>query len=198
MISNPGLTHSVIRETVIDFTIGVMDDPITIVKRKANRFEMNFTAYLFIFTPKAWIAIVIAIIVLAIMLICISNKLKMKLHCHKDSEKFGFLNALAYVLVLLLQRDYIIAKKTVSTRIISFVTCLFAFLIFVYYSSFLTSFMATKSVPDQIKSFEDVLDQDLDLILWIGSSYEQVMKDAEPQSAMNKVKNRNFTLWLLQ
>ena len=187
-IATCGLTISAVRESVIDFTVGVINDPITLVKLKPNGEEMNVSAYIYIFTPMAWLLIIIGIFVLAICVFFVSYQLNQKMHSPEDSENFGPVNALGFVLVAMIQQDYTILKDSITSRIISLVTYLFAFLIFAYYSAFLTSLMATQDLPVEIKSFQEVLEQDLDLIMWKSSSYEQIIKDSKPGSAMNKVQ----------
>lgn len=93
-IAASGLTFSSIRGKVIDFTIGVIDDPITIVKLKPNGEELNFTAYFHIFTQSAWIMIIIGIVILAAAMKCIADFLKQEMHPPQDPEQFRPLNAL--------------------------------------------------------------------------------------------------------
>lgn len=186
-LCSAGLTVTADRRVVVDFTAEIIEDPITLVTLKPKGEEMNFNAFIYIFKPEAWIIIIICLIISAIALACISCKLNHKIHVPSDSEEFNIINAIGFVFMVMLQRDYTIVKGSQSSKLLSLVTCFFAFLIFTYYSAFLTSIMTTTSPPAYIESFQDVLDQDLDLVLWPSSSYEQLLVGAKSGSPMRKV-----------
>ena len=68
-----------------------------------------------------------------------------------DREAFGVLNSFSLVAMIFLQRDYPVTVRTTPSRILYFVTCVAAFMVFAFYTAVLTSYMTAQDAPPQIK-----------------------------------------------
>ena len=68
-----------------------------------------------------------------------------------DTEDFGLLNAFSLVTMIFLQRDYPVTVRTTPSRILYFVTCVAAFMVFAFYTAVLTSYMTALDAPPTIK-----------------------------------------------
>ena len=68
-----------------------------------------------------------------------------------DTEDFGLLNAFSLVTMIFLQRDYPVTVRTTPSRILYFVTCVAAFMVFAFYTAVLTSYMTAQDAPPTIK-----------------------------------------------
>jgi hypothetical protein len=64
-------------------------------------------------------------------------------------------------------------RTPASNRVCLLLISLGAFLIFVYYTAFLTSFMTISDPPQKIEGFKDVLAMDYNILIWKGSFNEQ-------------------------
>ena len=74
-----------------------------------------------------------------------------------DREAFGVLNSFSLVAMIFLQRDYPVTVRTTPSRILYFVTCVAAFMVFAFYTAVLTSYMTAQDAPPQIKVRDVVL-----------------------------------------
>ena len=61
------------------------------------------------------------------------------------------LNSFSLVAMIFLQRDYPVTVRTTPSRILYFVTCVAAFMVFAFYTAVLTSYMTAQDAPPQIK-----------------------------------------------
>lgn len=137
---------------------------------------MNFWAYVDTFHILSWIFILLMVLLLSFAYTFIPMFNIETLHENIDSEKFNILNGIGLVVLIVLQRDYPISKNHLASRILFSVTCFFGFLFFAYYSAVLTSLMTSKAAPVPIRSFQDVLDLDKDVIVWEKTSNEAALK----------------------
>ena len=53
--------------------------------------------------------------------------------------------------MIFLQRDYPVTVRTTPSRILYFVTCASAFIVFAFYTAVLTSYMTAQDAPPTIK-----------------------------------------------
>ena len=68
-----------------------------------------------------------------------------------DTETFGVLNSFSLVSMIFLQRDYPVMVRSTPSRILYFITCISAFIVFAFYTAVLTSYMTAQEAPPQIK-----------------------------------------------
>ena len=60
-------------------------------------------------------------------------------HFPSDSERFGLLNGMALSVILFMQLSYNVCIRSASAKFIFLPGCLFAYLLFTYYTSELTA-----------------------------------------------------------
>ena len=159
-----GLTLTVPRQEAVDFTVGIVEDPLTLISGTPKGVAVNFTAYLSIFTNPAWILVFGTAAMLAIALFAISRMGRYGFHHVTDSEGFHIWNAVSSVLLSMGQLDYPLRRDMKASKLLFVNTCAFAYLMFAYYNAVLTSLMTTAPPPIHIDSFQNVLDNDLESV----------------------------------
>jgi hypothetical protein len=107
------------------------------------------------------------------------------MHHEKDSEKFGILNGISLVMLIIMQIGYTVLIENFSAKILLLATCATTWIIFTYYTSDLTARMTSGPADIQIKSFPDVKEQDLKVVLMSDTSGHMFLKLSQPGSAMN-------------
>ena len=138
----------------------------------SNTKDVKFWAYVHIFHFKSWSCVIVSIICIAFGFVSIRKLDINHFHDKSDSEPFGFLNALSLALQLLIQRDYPITKKSISTRLLFITFCFTSFLLFSFYTADLTSLMTSGSPETLLRSFDAVYENGYDIIVWGGTSFE--------------------------
>ncbi len=73
-----------------------------------------------------------------------------------------------------------------STKLLLILTSSFAFLIYVHYTANLTTLMTTGPPPLTLNSFQDVLDMDMNVIVWKGGTPNKVMAGAKEGTALHE------------
>lgn len=143
--------------------------------------SINMLIFMNVFVKNLWFGIAGAVAMISVCFLAIARLSRSisKLHSAQDSEPFGPLNSIALVILVYMQRDYIIYKYGLSTRyncglfsvngvpcfnpvhlvfffarIVYFTTCCSAFLIFAFYSAVLTAWMTETEPPSNIRVFE--------------------------------------------
>jgi hypothetical protein len=107
------------------------------------------------------------------------------MHHEKDSEKFGILNGVSLVMLMIMQIGYKVSIKTFSAKFLLLTTCATTWIIFTYYTSDLTARMTSGPADIPIKSFHDVKEQDFTVITMSDTSNHMFLKLSQPGSAMN-------------
>ena len=136
--------------------------------------SINMLIFMNVFVKNLWFGIAGAVAMISVCFLAIARLSRSisKLHSAQDSEPFGPLNSIALVMLVYMQRDYIIYKYGLSTRyncglfsvngvpchlvfffarIVYFTTCCSAFLIFAFYSAVLTAWMTETEPPSNIR-----------------------------------------------
>ena len=173
-----GLTITTERQSAVDFTIGLVEDPLTLMSGAPKGDSMNFYAFLFIFNDLVWIFIFGTSLSLTFGLLIIAK--------FSPKGEIGNCNPLASVLLSLIQLTTTASRSRKASKVIFINTSLFACLIFAYYNAVLTSLMTTTPPPVKINSFGDVVENDLKVFVWLSSSGEQVLESSTKESPMRK------------
>ena len=100
------------------------------------------------FTPASWIGIGGMLFALSIGFM--TARLCLPENLNQDSETFGPLSAIAVQVIVLMGRDYPLAKRSVTAHMLYLLICYFAIIIVAYYSGFLTSLVTTGVRPASI------------------------------------------------
>ncbi len=190
-LSTAGLSISSDRTEVMDFSIGLYEDQLTIMQ--AINYEnkaFNVMAYLHIFDLYSWLTCGVIVALLALCFALISWTNIEQFHDANDSEHFGYLNGIALVVIAVIQRDYCIKVANNSSRLLFNVTCIFGFLIFAYYNAVLTSLMTSDPQMTSIDSFRDIYENNIRIFTWGGTSASTAFKNSKPGSYMKMVYDR--------
>ena len=83
-------------------------------------------------------------------------------HYPSDSERFGLLNGMALSVILLMQLSYDVCIKSASAKLVFLPGCLFAYLLFTYYTSELTA--GTQQRPLSLNGITDTVTHTLPTI----------------------------------
>ncbi len=163
-----GLTVNKHRSDVIDFTLPILDEVITLIIHKAyERKIMDGAAFIKIFSSTVWFSIFLILTLASISSLALSS-------CYGGPLFYYF-----YI------DDCI---TSLSAKVMYVITSTFCFVLFTYYTSDLTSTMTTGPIPKRIASFQDVLDSgDYRVLVVEGAIVHDRLAKAEEGSVMNRV-----------
>ena len=166
---------------MIDYTIPVFPRiTLTLWQPLGNRApSLNFTAFIDIFHVNVWILIAITFLVIAAAFYAIAICGNNRFHELIDSEEFGFLNSVALSVLLLIQLSYHVIVKSLPARIIYLVGSLVAYVLFSYYECDLTAQMTVVGVRDDLRNFQDVVDQGYKVVVMESSSDHATLKNSK-------------------
>ncbi len=186
--SSGGLFMSADRAKHIDYAVGLMEvmNSLTMGLSK-QRQTINILAYINIYDEVTWLIFFSLTACLILSWWCLRKTGVDRLHNLEDHEVFGITNAMAVVSVAMIQREYYLATRSTTAKILFTVTGLFAFFMFACYSAVLTSLMTAAAPSLQLRSFADVLNLGLKVFVWKNSAPAQFMSEAEEGTAQNKV-----------
>ncbi len=206
---NTAFSHTKVRSAVVDFSIplGQDIDTLTMAVTKGITSSIgavevtnilippgsavNFWVYMDVFPHIVWAVIAAMLIFSAGILLAIDRSPMGPLHDKSDSERFGFLNGFATAALFLMQLDYPSVARTAevaaSTKIALFVIGASAYLIFAYFSADLTAKMTHKPAGVPIRSFDDLLDTDYQVVTLESSQNHNHLLNAKNGTAMRRV-----------
>lgn len=119
-VSSAGVSIISERAKVIDYSIVVYDDEMTLNMAAgfASRVPVDMVLYLKIFTAVSWACFGAVVVALSLSFLLQHAKGSRAEEDFSEwkSEKFGLLNAFGLVFALLLQRDFPVDRKTMSSR----------------------------------------------------------------------------------
>jgi hypothetical protein len=190
-LSTTGLTYTLCRVDAVDFTIPYEFQESTLLGLATSDNAVNMWVYLDIFSLGAWIILILSTFALFLGFMSTSF-----LSSHTaDYEHFTLAKSLAIPTMLLLQFSCPIKASTLTTRILLFLSASSAYLLFSYYSCDLTARMTMGPTQSPINSFRDVLDRGYTVLIYVGSSNEELLATALKGTSMKeyydlRMKNR--------
>ncbi len=186
--SSGGLNMNTVRAKHVDFAVGLteMISSITMGRLK-QRQTINFQAYVNVFSGSTWLIFFSLTMGLVLSWWYLRKTGVDVLHRPEDHETFGITNAIAVVSIAMIQKEYYLATRSTTAKIIFNVTGLFAFFMFAYYSAVLTSLMTAVTPSLQLRSFADILKFGLKVFVWKDSTPALDMLDAKEGTAQSKV-----------
>ncbi len=192
-MSSCGLTITLDRSEEVDFTIALLKDATTFITLAQNGAPaMNIRGYLAVFDTPVWLLGLVVVLCLGLGFGFCRQCNEQQFHGDHDSENFGCINGLAVVLMAMAQKCYDIEVKKNSSRILLNTTYIFAFLAFSCFTADLTSQLTSVPPPKDVKSFQDVDERELNLIIWGGGSSESTLKRSPANSYTRKVYERSI------
>ena len=181
------LTISKSRKTVIDYTVPLFWEYLTLIAPKGQKLQVNYLVYLKIFPTEVYGLIFIGVISFASTFFFISQSGIDSLHSQPDSEHFGFINSIGIAMMFLMQLTYRISAKAMSTRVIFYTASIFMFLIYSHFECDLTARMTCRPTIVPIKNFQDVVQGGYQVVVRPDSSNHKVLKDSQPGTPMHQV-----------
>ena len=179
-ISVAGLTQTLDRNEVIDFSVPLARDYVTLISAIRKGPSTQFWVYLEIFPKVTWIVICMQALLLILafsVVLCLT----------KSEYSNPVLQGFAVVFLQLMQLDCTLTPQQLSTKTL-FMTCsFFAYLIFTFYTCDLTARMTSGSADSPIGSFQDVLDRGYQVTVTNSSASEELLKSSPKGSAISTV-----------
>ena len=153
-IAPSGLYRIKWREQVIDFATPVLEDLQTLVAKESSGKEVNFTVYLEIFMPGAWILVCLSFA----SVFCTIYSMGL---VNYDEPPSSFLDK-ALLSVAATGRQFIqipcdLSVDNVSSRMAIIVFAMNAYILYTYYTCNLTAAMTSTAPSSGIASFEDAV-----------------------------------------
>ena len=162
------------REEVIDFAIPLLEDLQTLIAKKSSGKEVDFTGYIDIFMPEAWIMVCFSLISMS----CINYVIRFVDEEQQTNTLSNLLSSVAAAGRQLMQMPYRLSNyNDVSTRMILFVIAMHSYVLFTYYTCNLTAAMTTTTPKIGVSSFEDAIRYGYKVLVIDGSAYSVRVKD---------------------
>ncbi len=157
-----GLFLSGQRRVATDWTLEVRKGLITLqIKDTEDRQMLNLNVYFDALTEEAWI-LLFSTAALVVLTLVITSKSRVD----KGLLNFGLLQAISFVGMAMMQREFQMHRTTSTAKTLFLVTCLFGFLFFASYSAVMTSTMIARPVEPELKNFQQLLDQNYIVGVW--------------------------------
>ncbi len=171
-----GLTITAGREQTMDFTLGVIHDPVTLLGQNPSLYyatRLDVTAYVNVFYPHVWVLVLTLLPLLGLALATIAatawrlpdsngsdddkNGAEKGGRCHLAAEGFREGIALAYLSVLQLGKDStppLLSRGLVSATIAYVSVSWAGYVLFATYTADLTATMTTDPTPADLKTYK--------------------------------------------
>ena len=187
------LTYTRERNHVIDYTKPIFPkDSVTLHAPLGKGEGLNYSAFVDTFPIFVWILIAASFLILAIVFYIISATDINHFHEDSDSEPFGLLNSIALSVILAIQLSYNVVLKSTSARIIYLSGSIMAYVLFSNYEAGLTAELTTVGAKLNIRNFQDVLNNEYNVIVLHSSSNHEILRSAEEGTAMHNVYYSNM------
>ncbi len=181
-ISTSGLTHTVERAEVIDFTSGIILDSITVnIKNPRTSVEfkstVDFMGFAKVFNLQVWTIVLTSMFVVTATHFAISYT-----DTHSDITK-KISRGLSVAYVSLLQIDPKILDHRLSIKIFLVTLSSMCFVLYAYYTGDITAQMTVRKPIVFFRNFHDVLNAGYRVMAQPGTSEEYYLKTARSGSA---------------
>ena len=176
------------RSLVMDYSFLTLSETYSLISQNSNKTTApNVWGYLIIFTMEAWL-----LIIACLMFIATSCLLKHRLLVEPTpivsrDTTLSFVYSISLVLVTLIQMEYPFCIRRLSSKLLYFTLCMFACIIFVYYSADLTARLTVFPSSTSIESFNDAYDLDYSVAILGGSISEVIMASGRNGSGIKKM-----------
>ncbi len=183
------------RQEVIDFTTAALEELVTLIvaKSPATR-HVDMMTYLVALRPMSWVVlfmfcIVVLFICSTIMIVGTVDKLS----CSAISGELKYSVALLYRSFLQLGSD-IPERPSWAFRLFFTTTSIWCFLMFQLYTGNMTASMTADSSFTSMKSFQDVIQTEFNVISGEGAATESFYQQAPTDSAMGQIYKKRLRL----
>jgi hypothetical protein len=132
-------TSTLARREVVDFSITLMEEEITLIAHESKKQEIQVSVYMDIFPIISWCICGAMILTVSLGFLLINFTGINSFHTDHDSEQFKILNSLGLTLLMLVQTSYTVMVKSFSAKMLFFFAGIAFFLIYSYYTADLTA-----------------------------------------------------------
>ncbi len=180
-----GLSQTFRRSKVIDYSLPLLKDIVTLLApaKKSDDAVHNYSVYLGIFAVQGWLftATLIAFTALGFFLVA----------RERYPEETAPVATLARGATLS-ARHHLHLGVTVpapawSVRILIWTSSIGGLLVYTYYTCDLTALTTSSSEPSYVRSFNDVIEQQYQVVVLNDSAAEEILSTSRPRSPMRRV-----------
>ena len=176
------------RSLVIDYSKVIYEDSITLNVMKPEGRIINIGAYLYVFTEQSWLVYMALLVTFSIVAAMIPFFKLESLHDKTDPEKFGCLNSIAFSCAAFIRMHYAgFRARRMGSRVLHWTLCISSLVFFAFYEGVLTSLMTANPRQADIKSFRDVLNNNLQMIVMKDSGSHDKLKFSKEGSILRKI-----------
>jgi len=190
-----GMSMSYERASVIDFTMGVMDEVNTLIILKSNSPpSVNAASYVNIFSLASWLTYFLLLVLLAL---CLSLTLAQS-EMPMTQVLNAFLFSITATLLSVIQLDSKLPNPTMSLKWMNMIVALTTFFFYQLYVSNLTAQMTASESFEDIRSFDDLRMLGYTMLLPEGTISHAFAQEADQDSAMGRVYKESTELISVQ
>ena len=150
-IAAAALGRTLERESVVTFGKTLMEAEYTLIAPRRTVAAINILVYIDVMTKNAWAFCLALMILIATAFTIINASGTNNFHMNNDSESFGFINGIGVAFMFLMQHNYMVSLKSISSRILHITVGICTYLIFSHFSADLTTMMTVGSHEPSIK-----------------------------------------------
>ena len=182
--SSSGLLITQERLQVLDVSIAVWEDRNGFIMKTSHEKTVNMWAYVAAFHMLAWIMVAVACLSLIIVLYLAYNY-----NLDDEFKRISLTDAGRILALMLLQLDFPVLCNQAkwSTKLILASLFVFTYLVFVHFTSVMTSFMTVQKKSKGIETFEDILESGLNFHVLEGSEHINILKRSEEGSTKRQL-----------
>ena len=186
-IATAALGRTFERDSAVTFGKTLMEAEYTLFAPQMTTVDINIMVYMDILATKTWALCLLMIIMIAITFTIINASGTNNLYQTYDSESFSFISGVGLALMFMGQQRFTLCLRSSSSRILFFTVGLCTYILFQFYAADLTTHMIVGSKEHSIKSFDDVIRYDYNVITLKATSWHGILKRALPGTGMSQV-----------
>ena len=191
-IAPSGLYRIKWREQVIDFATPVLEDLQTLIAKESSGKEVNFTVYLEIFMPGAWILVCLSLASMS----CTIHTMRLL----KNEQTSNFMDKALLNMAAtgrqFIQIPYNFSVDSVSSRMALIAFFMNSYIIFTFYTCNLTAAMTSTAPNSGIASFEDAVKNGYKVVVLEGTAHSERVKNTELDLVMLTPPSSMVARWL--
>jgi len=185
-LGHTGLTISSDRFRAVDFSFGIKEELLTMIKSKnmpSN--EVNMKAFIKIFSLEIWTVYLVFLVIFSFQIAFVLLWTSVENHnlC-QWIQKIPF--GLGVMFLSVLQIDTRLSTSNLTLKMIYLVIAMANFFVFQLYTSDLTAQMTVTNKAENIGNFQFLIDQEYTLLVSFGSIYHFLLKNSPPESPKGK------------
>lgn len=109
------------RNEVIDYTVGIAGEVMTLTVRQATGSGVNFWSYVNMLTPGAQLGMLVSLVVSSVAFWVLKRTNREGDGDVDDNDRLGLIESVGVMLTLIIQRDCLVTRRRTSERLLYFV-----------------------------------------------------------------------------